>query len=275
MKIKRMIALLVCCVAFGLCSITVSADMGPKPQLDILVEHPPQERYYLDLLVEMDAPYDNLRERRETCDAAMLTALCGESAAGWYPALSYGDGVPLFGTLEGEAQPNGSILHHFSYFGVPDDYRIIIVTESGGVKVSPPQHKITYAETVRYDYQANTVQRPSRVKAYLTQFATTFVPTLLLETLLLLPFGYKIRKNFATVTLANLVTQLALTLMLGYYLNTQGLLAGYFYLPGLELVVLLAEALWYRKRLRHPAAKNDGFGTHWRQMAQALCWGSR
>ena len=35
-------------------SMTAFADMGPKPQLTVKVENPPQEVYWLDLLAEGD-----------------------------------------------------------------------------------------------------------------------------------------------------------------------------------------------------------------------------
>jgi hypothetical protein len=43
---------------------TARADVGPKPELTIVVRNPPEGEYYLDLLIQGDASYDNIRDKR-------------------------------------------------------------------------------------------------------------------------------------------------------------------------------------------------------------------
>ena len=45
-------------VVLLLLTTAVFADMGPKPQLTVVVEHAPSELYYLDLLAEGEYEYD-------------------------------------------------------------------------------------------------------------------------------------------------------------------------------------------------------------------------
>ena len=60
-------------VVLLLLTTAVFADMGPKPQLTVVVEHAPSELYYLDLLAEGEYEYDP--------DFAILTPSCWPHSA--------------------------------------------------------------------------------------------------------------------------------------------------------------------------------------------------
>lgn len=116
------------CLLFVTCPFFGRADMGPKPTLTIVVKHPPEEEYYLDLLLPEKGDFDNLQERRSNYDAAKLELLHSCENEGWYPALAGGSvSVPLSGDLIGE-RDGASMRHVFSYLGVPDHFRVAIVT---------------------------------------------------------------------------------------------------------------------------------------------------
>ncbi len=141
---KRTILLLVIMIAVSyLCTLAVSADCGPKPSLTIYVENPPDELYYLDLLVEVKTKntvsdstyqYDNLKEIRDQLNQNMLTLLKSYEKEGWIPAVSDGD-TPIRGGLEGYEDANNRKVHKFGY-DIPRTFRVIVVTESGKVTVT-------------------------------------------------------------------------------------------------------------------------------------------
>ena len=56
MRFKRMICLLVMMIFPIIFAFPVFADMGPKPQVTVRVENPPEGLYYLDLLVPRAKP---------------------------------------------------------------------------------------------------------------------------------------------------------------------------------------------------------------------------
>ena len=67
-----------------LLTTAVFADFGPKPQLVVRVEQPPQEEYYLDLL-DMGDWAKNLYDLDEReLDPALLAALRAAVPSGWH-----------------------------------------------------------------------------------------------------------------------------------------------------------------------------------------------
>lgn len=241
-----------------------SADMGPKPQLTVVVKNPPDEEYYLDLLTETPGDYDNLSSDERTYDPQMLALLKSCESEGWYPAYSGGTQVPMWGSLLGE-QKDGKRVHVFGYYGLPDRYRIMIVTKSGDVQVGEPQVREVLQGTVTCDYASGSVAavKPPVFWAYVLQFAATFLPTLLIEGVVLLLFGFKLRDNWLAVLLTNFVTQLFLTVTVGIVLVRSGTLSAGFLMIPIEIVIFGAETAVYAFCLK---GKTRG-----RRVGYALC----
>ena len=116
-------------VVLLLLTTAVFADMGPKPQLTVVVEHAPSELYYLDLLAEGEYEYDPDFAMDETdLDPELLAAFRAAIPDGWHACIAEGTtGAPIWGKLTGD--PAGPTNYHsFRYYGVPETYRILIVT---------------------------------------------------------------------------------------------------------------------------------------------------
>ena len=250
-------------LAFSLLTVSAFADMGPKPQLVVRVENPPEELYYLDLLAE-GAPdacktlseYD-FKKRMEDlgiADPDHYYAFISAVPQGWHGCLSQPmSGAPIFGQLTGVSQ-DGAMLHQFGYYGVPDTYRILMVSRSGEVFLSDPYTREVLQSSATLDWAAKTVTIPPTSTAYAVQFLATFLPTLVLEGLLLALFGLgrKLR-NWGVFLLTNLVTQGALSLFFGMMAVRGGVGLGYpFLLVIAEAGVLLVEWLLYRRFLTGP-----------------------
>ena len=202
-------------VVLLLLTTAVFADMGPKPQLTVVVEHAPSELYYLDLLAEGEYEYDPDFAMDETdLDPELLAAFRAAIPDGWHACIAEGTtGAPIWGKLTGD--PAGPTNYHsFRYYGVPETYRILIVTASGETFLSDVLTRRTLQSSVTVDWVAKTAKPPLQSEGYLLQFAATFVPTILIELVVLLLFGFKLKENWKPFLLVNLVTQ--------------GLLHGYF-----------------------------------------------
>ena len=129
-------------LAATLLTVSAFADTGPKPQLTVKVTNPPEELYYLDLLAEGDwehagdADYSGLdwsysEEEIAALDSGLLDALRAAVPDGWHACTAEGsNGAPMWGDLLGEDAGNGTRLHTFGYVGVPDTYRILLVTKA-------------------------------------------------------------------------------------------------------------------------------------------------
>lgn len=86
-------------VVLLLLTTAVFADMGPKPQLTVVVEHAPSELYYLDLLAEGEYEYDPDFAMDETdLDPELLAAFRAAIPDGWHACIAEGTtGAPIWG----------------------------------------------------------------------------------------------------------------------------------------------------------------------------------
>jgi hypothetical protein len=239
----------------ALLTVPALADSGPKPQLTVRMENGPEEPYYLDLLAEgkpdpkyldycLDWNYQ--KEERTALDSELLQALRDAVPKGWYACVAQGNqGTPIYAKLTGTGG-----IHNFSYVGVPETYRVIVVTKSGEswVSESMTRHALQCSATV--DWGDKTLSAPPVWVGYVLQFFATCIPTLLIEALVLLMFGYKWKTNWKPFLAVNLVTQGALALYFSIQTIRHGVNFWYFFLfvPA-EVVVAVAEALLYRRFL--------------------------
>ena len=143
------------------------------------------------------------------------------------------------------------MLHSFRYYGVPETYRILMVSASGETFLSDVLTRRTLQSSVTVDWTAKTAKPPLQSVGYLLQFAATFVPTILIELVVLLLFGFKLKENWKPFLLVNLVTQGLLHGYFALFAVNNGVGPGYFMLffPA-ELVIALLEAFIYRAALR-------------------------
>ena len=259
-KAMRFCALLV--LATALLTVSALADTGPKPQLTVKVKHPPEALYYLDLLAEGswehagDSDYSGLdwsysEEEIAALDNDLLDTMRAAVPEGWHACTAEGsNGAPMRGDLLGEDAGNGTRLHTFGYLGVPDTYRIILVTKSGESWVSGVLHRATLQSSATVDWAARTANAPSPAMAYALQFLCTLLPTLLIEGLLLFAFGYRSKRSWLVFLLVNLVTQGGFAVYLAVTVLNHGV-SGWsliFYIP-IEVIITLVELLLYRRLL--------------------------
>jgi hypothetical protein len=218
----------------------VHADMGPKPQLKITVVNAPDELYYLDLLVKAEEIGPN-GEYLEGLDPAMFANLKSLEDEGWYPALTDGTQIRMFGELTGTLV-NGKIVHDFGYH-LPDDYRIIMVTQSGKITVSDPLTMDSFYTSLKFDAETGKVTKPNVIVLYATQFATTLIPTLIVEFGILLMFGLYSKRNLIVFLIMNVVTQFFLAFTVNAALITMGLLSAILVLIFVEGFIWIFEMI--------------------------------
>ena len=250
-----------------LLTVSALADSGPKAQLTVKVVNAPSEPYYLDLLEkgdyqghtygsgDGDDTYSGLdwsysEEEIAALDDELLDALRAAVPEGWHACTAQGtNGAPMWGDLIG-SDAGGVRLHSFRYHGVPDTYRIIIVTKSGESWVSDTLHRATLQSSATVDWAKRTARAPSAATAYLLHFFCTLLPTLLFEGVLLLAFGYRSRRSLLVFLLVNLATQGGFALYLAVTVRNLGV-SGWsllFYIP-IEIIITAVELLCYRRLL--------------------------
>lgn len=238
---------------------TASADTGPKPAVTITVINAPEGVYYLDLLQQDEDGSPNID--REDYDPALLEGLERWEDEGWYPALVHGTYPPLFGDLV----PGEDGTHHFTYFGLPETFRIAVSSASGAQATAEPFTRTVFYTHLTYDWESNTITAAtSPVGFYSLQFLSTLVPTLVVEGILLWLFGFRAKRDWLVFLLVNLVTQAGLHLWIGANLVSVGSHPLYYLvLVVAEVPILLAELMAYLFLL-----KEHGKG---RRAAYAVC----
>ena len=147
-------------LAAALLTVPVFADFGPKPQLTVRVENAPEELYYLDILAEgPPSPYAEgssgglPEEERTALDQALLAALTAAVPEGWYGCVTQGRMV--WGNIDSK---DG--YFQFNYLGVPDVYRVLMVTKSGETFLSEPIERQVLQSSATVDWAAKPVSPP-------------------------------------------------------------------------------------------------------------------
>ena len=151
------------------------------------MQNAPDGDYYVDLLIPGEVPercIDNIEWNHIDRASLPLDALERDCMDGWHYAMLDGTQPPLFYN-----HPDKDTFV-FSYFGTPDTFRIAVYDDS--------QQKVNFSEVMKrtqlqqiftFDFADNTVKTGNPLLTYLKQFASSLLPTLLLEGILLLPFG--------------------------------------------------------------------------------------
>ena len=239
-----------------LLTVTAFADMGPKDQLVIRVKNAPAAPYYLDLLAE--GPAENLHvyltdDEKAQLDADLLAALIAAVPDGWHACVAQGvTGAPIFGDLTTD-QPGS---HSFGYFGLPYTYRILIACADGETWVSAPITRTVLQSSVTLDWATREITVSPTWVGYLLQFLATFVPTILMEGLLLILFRLTSRHNWKMFLLVNLITQGALAVWCSVTFLQDGF-QGILSIPVFilfEIVILIVESVLYRRLLKEKPA---------------------
>lgn len=238
-RLLRVAACLLLCLAA--LPLSASADTGPKPAVSITVVNAPAGEYYLDLLITDPSDYPNVNG--EDYDPALIRGLKSWEGEGWYPALVEGTSAPLFGDLT----PGADGAHRFSYFGLPDTFRIAVSGPDGAQATEEAFTRTVFYTRLTYDWQSNSITRAtSPAGFYAVQFLSTLLPTLVVEGLLLFAFGFRTRRDWLVFLLTNLATQAGLHLWIGSGAMAAGSHPLYYLLLMVaEVPILLVELLVY------------------------------
>ncbi|MDF2904709.1 MAG: hypothetical protein K0R34_30 [Herbinix sp.] len=218
------------------------ADMGPKPEILVKVINPPEGNYYLDLLIKEDNNYKRLE--LDGYDPEKIKLLESYNVDGWKPGLVMGTPAPMWGDLVGIWRKDG-VEHRFGYMGVPDDFKLIIVTPDNTLIVSEEIHRRSLKTVLVYDYKTDTIHIEHPALAYIKQFLGTCLVTLFIEGILLLVFGFSLKRNWIAFLSINVCTQVALTLTIGVLFQKEGLLTASIVFFPVEFIIIITESILF------------------------------
>ena len=234
-------------ILLSILSITTFADMGSKPKVTIKIENPPKELYYLDLLYTPKSSLSNIYSYKDRANynIQMFDLLFSYTQDNWYPALAYGTIVPVMGELT----PDNNGVHTINYLGVPDEFKIIIVTQDGTVKTSPLIQRKTMEVELVLDYDTMAYTKASTIYIYLKQFLATCLITFLIEGVILILFKLATLNNIKYIIATNIFTQIVFTVIFSSAFIYGGTLGAFFVFIPLEIAVVICEAIIYKKLL--------------------------
>lgn len=251
LSLARVFSALLLCL---LCLIpTAHADMGPKPELYVTVVNGPEGTLYIDLLAE-GTPRDMPLYDQSGLDQTVMERLHSLEGHGWVLVVSTGRSVPVFGDVYPSGSQNGDPVYHFSYSGLPGEFKLAAATAEEA-KTTDLFTRDRFVSHLIYDWPANTLTyaTPSPL-FWAAQLLSTLIPTLIIEGLLLLAFGYRTKRSWAVFLIVNAATQIGLHMFCAASDATMSTIAeSWFYyavflLP--ELVIWVVEAIAYALLLR-------------------------
>lgn len=228
---KRIILGLLITIVLFINIVSVSADIGPKPSIEIIVKGI-DEVYYLDLLSDERGFGDDFYLSLSDETQAAVTLLREYEDEDGYTLHMLNDHTPVpIGNIQGEKQSDGTYSNYFSY-RVPHTFKIIILRENKDIIVTEIistelfNSKITIdlSDSTSYTvidsennvYRFNeTIKEDIPFQKTVIGFIIRLVLTILIECLVAYYiFKFRGMKTLKIIFLVNLFTQLALNIVL-------------------------------------------------------------
>lgn len=231
---------------------TVSADNGPKPELKIIVENPPDHEYYLDLLVDYEVNYGYTWLHEEDYDQEKIKIFKDFRDGNWRPALLTKTRAPIAGKLIG-IREGDKVIHEFGYT-LPDKFKIAILDGDNKITVSDEITLEAFKTTITYDYKNNSINNENRISSF-KDIMKTCIVTLIIEGIVLLLFRFSIKKNIKPFILINVLTQVLLYVVLNlvvYKYNVTSFIPTFITMEG---IILIIESILFSKHLKEHTIK--------------------
>ncbi len=219
------------------------ADAGPKPSITVKAVNMPDSVCYMDLLVEDRYTEDDERFMDgDVYDRDMVSVLKSYNEGGWHSVTTYRDGL-VFGDIICEVK-DGECTMIYGYM-VPDRFKIIVVGQDGETVVSNTVERKLFDSTVKFDYETGQAVEKAILPSVAGQFAVTLPLTLVLEGLVLLMFGFSLRKNKIVFPVVNIFTQILLLIAVTIGMLTMGLFGAIFVYIISEIVIFIIEGVLF------------------------------
>ncbi len=235
---KRIITCLVVVISLFLFPKVALADTGPKPSIDVNIKNLNTSNYLVDLFV-----YDENGENYDVpanyngggLTEEQINKLHELNFDGWISESTRWDQYILFANCAG----NENFQNHFSYFGTPERYKVVIVNnDTGEVKISKEIVRKDFNSTITIDYNnMDDITSSSNNSKTIVIGIIALVTTIVVELVVALLFK---TGNYVTIGLTNLVTNVGLQVAL-ILLATNCLLT---FIIG-EIIVILTEMVVY------------------------------
>lgn len=268
---KTVYLLIITLVLFLIMPITsINADIGPKPTLDIEVVYKGNHDLQIEFIRKGNINTSDLREFDEyfSYDEVLFNFLVDKDFEGYVSAYIYG--AAPYG-IRKVTEDNKEVFK--ATYLYPNNAKIlihdkttnqIIITKEFSQKAFNAKVVIdlkdildeeVYLEPKVVSDTVILVKETHQLTLGISLLVLRIVLTIGIELFVLFLFRYKLKNSYLFVGLANLVTQITLSIILFIFVYTSGTL---FYITMLilgELIVISAEAIFYLIFLKEHSKK--------------------
>lgn len=247
---RKLSAILVCLALLLFLPVTARADIGPKPSVQITFTGIQGQTYYGTLLSQRNStgPASAWDGREAYPDWKPD----GEEDI-WQKFITYQDSDGYFFLQEWWNCSETNQLN-WTYYP-PSPFKILLYfPETDSFYVSPIYERYAFDSYYTVDLSDYTADGISARESYdytweLISLGARILLTILLELLIALPFGYREKKVLGFLAIVNIITQILLNValnLINYHSGTMGFILAYI---GLEILVIIVEAVIYRHAL--------------------------
>lgn len=243
--------------AFVLLPIAVSADMGPKPSVNLKFAGMEDRTFYVTLLSEKEStgPYSHSSAPIDE-NSYLISENKAEGLKAWQAFRDYTDADGFY-FIEYFKRSNEEGSFGWTYYP-PSTFKVLIYFVDDGSFLSS---QVTEKYAFDSYYQVAASKDESRLdlqKSYdysseLLSMAARILLTIAVEVLVALLFGLKKKNLLLFILLVNAFTQIILNVLLNIINYSGGGFAYVFNYVWMELLIVLIETLvfsWYFKKIR-------------------------
>lgn len=254
-RFARVFAVLMCVITAVALSVTASADMGPKPSVNVDFENLGDELCYATLLSRTKTTGPASAWDGDDNHSYMP---CGYDV--WKAFVDYEDPDGFY-YLQETWQINETQKLAWTYYP-PNEFKILLYFPETNTFASSGIYERYAFDTyftvnmegvdlsVDYNEELSTNKRLEAYKSYnyrveIASLAARIVITILIEMAIALIFGYREKKQLLLLAGVNSVTQIILNVLLNVINYNSGELAFVVFYVLFELIVLVCEAVVY------------------------------
>ncbi len=261
---RKLFALLTCVITAVMLSVTASADMGPKPSVNVDLENLGDELCYATLLSRRDSTgpasaWDGIEEHAQHNENEGYSYVkYGYDV--WKAFVDYKDADGFY-FLQEAWQVNETKKFGWTYYP-PNEFKILLYfPETKTFAVSGIYESYAFDTyytvnmdgvnlTADYNEELSTDARIEAYRSYnyrveIFSLIARIVITIAIEMAIALAFGYFEKKQLLLLVLVNGVTQIILNVLLNVVNYRSGELAFFVIYILLELGILIGEAVLY------------------------------
>ena len=270
---KHMHLLLLAAVLLRLYPRVALADSGPKPKVQVAFTHLKEGPCYATLLSETSSTGPAWAAENGKFDEEKYRIYAnGIDKEGWMTLVNYKDPDGYYFLQEVWKIDTGNELD-WNYYP-PQNFKIcVFYPETGRILTSEPLTRYAFIARFTADLSADdgiktgegiiTARKDLAIARESGYLLARILVTITIELLVGLAFGFGKKPQIRIIILVNIITQILLNaaLFLAYFRTGPRAYIGYGVL--LEILIIIIEALIYRKWLSKTEPMRSGKGIYW------------